>query len=573
MVPTPVLIFTNFAFLVSSTQVKGSSSSSSSGPFTTNPVCVQNACVNPITPGLNDMSRLQNLVWQCSATGSAAPYLNFCKGALDYDPALASPTSKAMGLDKVVQSQDNAASTMFFYHLNGIGYDAWQYQDARNSDDPCVRSIWKMVCFTYFPKNQAGCKAGSQVPYFAPCKNTCSNYIKQCQVQCCDDSVQCVFSYNSTSSGGGVTGYVDADGPNALCTGSDSGSGRIGASLSLLLMLLGLHVVVDGHSSRGSTRSSTVAWTLICLLALSAVQGANAADASTAAPTTTAASTAKATATAATGGSSSSSSSSSAAGTHSLPLWMMMQEYLIKFEYVPPGQPATAASLNSCAAAAGSGVLQCSGRGVCTPWSLNPLESAGNLTTASLVSFCKCDAGWADPECRTARKSQLKAWILSVFLGFLGCDWLYLGHPLIAVLKLVACGLSAFWCFHFGASPFWLLTFGPLGVGWWAFDIVRIGSAPVYSSNFLLDNDLPHWVFVLAVFGIFGIGGFLYSLESYMTFRKQKREDILKTMQSEEANYDVAEDMRFLPRGQHSYSGYGSTLNMRVPSAGAPYAL
>lgn len=160
-----------------------------------------------------------------------------------------------------------------------------------------------------------------------------------------------------------------------------------------------------------------------------------------------------------------------------------------------------------------------------------------------------------------------------MLLGFLGGDWLYLGHPLIAVLKLVACGLSAFWFFNFGASPFWLITFGPFGAGWWVFDIVRIGSAPVYASNFLLDHDLPHWVFVLAVFGIFGIGGFLYSLESYMTFRKRKREDILKTMQSEEHNYDVAEDVRFLPPGQHSYSGYGSTLNMRVPSAGAPYAL
>eukprot|EP00434_Breviolum_minutum_P033065 symbB.v1.2.029253.t1/scaffold3179.1/size61902/2 len=107
---------------------------------------------------------------------------------------------------------------MFFYHLNGLGYDAWEFKKPDESDDPCVQSIYKLSCLTYFPKNQAGCKTGSQIPFLRPCRNACGSYLDQCKVECCDASTQCVFE-EKDAAGNVQTGYYDLDGPSAFCTG------------------------------------------------------------------------------------------------------------------------------------------------------------------------------------------------------------------------------------------------------------------------------------------------------------------------------------------------------------------
>merc|ERR1719456_472911 len=103
--------------------------------------------------------------------------------------------------------------TMFFYHLSGMGYEGWDHQKPSDSENDCVRSVWKMVCFTYFPRADAGCKQGERSFYKRPCKSSCHNYIQHCAVECCDESVSCVFAHTTSSPEGQVrllqTGYVD----------------------------------------------------------------------------------------------------------------------------------------------------------------------------------------------------------------------------------------------------------------------------------------------------------------------------------------------------------------------------
>merc|ERR1719473_1531598 len=97
-----------------------------------------------------------------------------------------------------------------------------------------------MVCHTYFPKAEAGCQRGEATAYLRPCKNVCSNYVEACGVQCCDESVQCVFEHTVALLDGGeevTTGYVDELGPAAACTGA--ASRLAGAPRALALALAG----------------------------------------------------------------------------------------------------------------------------------------------------------------------------------------------------------------------------------------------------------------------------------------------------------------------------------------------
>eukprot|EP00913_Durusdinium_trenchii_P032242 g30187.t1 len=107
--------------------------------------------------------------------------------------------------------------------------------------------------------------------------------------------------------------------------------------------------------------------------------------------------------------------------THDRANWSRQPNYLIKYEHVGPGQPSSAAILNSCSVGASTRQV-CSGHGQCVPWMKTPLSLAkpGDAVANMGVAFCECDSGWADPECRTVRKSQLKAFFLSLFGGFLG---------------------------------------------------------------------------------------------------------------------------------------------------------
>jgi len=501
--------------------------------FTQNALCRENNCVKPIFPGLYDLPALDAMVWQCGTQTQVSEFLDFCKDIVKYDPALKSP-SASKPVEQIVREQDGNASKVFFYHLSGLGYDAHEYYNPAASQDLCVREVWRMACFTYFPKAQAGCQGGQPSPYLRPCRDTCERYVSACQVECCDESVQCVYQHQVLDAGIVTdkveTGYVNAAGPSSVCTGTDAAllqsSGRgLAAPWRLLLAIFGMQALASASGEGASSRPKQAGGRSV-LLAVVAValtlflQGCEL-----------------------------------EIPHHEVGNWRRKPDYLQSFKFVRPGEPASSAILNSC----GEGVpqsLQCSGRGYCK-------EFDPHSTQPNAVSFCECDRDWADPECRTRRKSQVTTFLLATFGGLLGLDYFYLGYPLWGLAKagtLGGCGL------------------------WWALDIVRAGSGQVYAAKYRVAADLPHWIFVLSTVTVFLVIGFLWSIESYLIFRKKKRDDVMKLQESEEARHLTHKDgLIDGPRYRHNsaanaydgrqHAGYGATLPGPLPNAGASYGV
>jgi len=194
--------------------------------------------------------------------------------------------------------------------------------------------------------------------------------------------------------------------------------------------------------------------------------------------------------------------------SHRIGNWHKEPDYLIKYEFIPPGSSVKDARLNSCSVAIAP-TLQCSGRGICKAW--DPDGLAGQN---SPLNFCECNQYWSDPECRTPRKSQCTGYLLSLFLGFLGADQFYLGFYSYGIIKLI--------------------TLGGLGV-WWLIDVIRIGCAPVMTAQFRLAGDLPHWAFVLSLVTFFLLVGFLAAARTTLQHRYQKRKDGMLMQVEEEA--------------------------------------
>merc|ERR1719161_1933909 len=162
---------------------------------------------------------------------------------------------------------------------------------------------------------------------------------------------------------------------------------------------------------------------------------------------------------------------------HTIGNWEAKENYLVEYEYVAPGKTSEEAILNSCTTALSTySGLQCNGHGRCKDW--NEVVPGMDMTLPRL-SFCECDRDWADPECKTPRKSQITAFVLSLFFGVPGVDQFYLGYLWFGILKLITCG----------------------GLGlWYLYDLCRIGSTPVETRYyFRVAADLPHFAFVLSV--------------------------------------------------------------------------
>merc|ERR1719326_1465725 len=119
---------------------------------------------------------------------------------------------------------------------------------------------------------------------------------------------------------------------------------------------------------------------------------------------------------------------------HHIAFWREKPSYIASFVVVKPGAPMKNATLNSCELSDIPKELQCSGNGFCREWSHNKTRSKARISTQPM-RFCECDRDWADPECRTRRKSQTTTWLLSMFAGFLGVDQYYLGEELLAAVK------------------------------------------------------------------------------------------------------------------------------------------
>lgn len=501
--------------------------------YSQNAICTQSNCVNPVFPALLELGRLEQLQWQCSTRTDLWKYMDFCKSVVNYDAAVPSPSNKSNGvsLQRLVKAQDDAAATQYFFHLNALGMEAWDHTNPESANNECVSSVHRMVCFTYFPKNEAGCKAGEATPFKRPCSNCCANYVRACQVECCDESVSCVFNSSPASVKNGASllqgGYFDATGPSALCTGGASRQATPSGFLKgFLVAILGLHMASQGRSFDRLSNSvcglllSRKTIIMIVLVGLSvSLQGCI-----TSIP------------------------------RHTVTNWQQKPDYTTAYEYVPPGRDGSYASLNSCGATDASTSLQCSGRGYCKSFLLSSPQ-------ALPLAFCQCDAAYTDPECRTKRKSQVTAFSLSLFGGFLGLDQLYLGFPWRALVK----------CCTLGGFGFW-----------WVLDVVRTGSAPVYASQHRVENNLSHWVFMLSTFVLFVLLGFVISAYTVLRDRRSKRAQAMALQLLEETNVDAyqrkieqskSRDFRRAYAAPIGFSGYGATLPINLPNAGAPYAI
>jgi len=445
--------------------------------------------------------------------------MNFCKDAVTYDPALPSPKSGSKGklVSELVKAQEDAAMTMYLYHLSGMGYEPWDYRTPTRSDNDCVRSVWKMVCFTYFPRSNPGCKSGEVSIYSRPCQNSCHNYVAQCGVECCDESVRC--SYHHTEKGGNGTelvqsGYVEVDGPAATCTGGARRS--VTSPFFLVLAIFGLHwaASASGETEQPArpVKAARCSGFLKRLPVLTLVVGLALCLQSC--------------------------DSSGIAPKHMTGNWRAKTSYLTDYAFLPNGATvSTQPFLNSCSDKGLPATQQCNGRGYCKAFS--PPGLAGGLSGGeSGPAFCFCEELWADPECGTERKSQMKAFALSIAFGMFGADYFYLGFPLWGIAKL--------------------LTLGGCGL-WWLTDIVRITSGNVYAWNYRTANDLNHsWAVLIVVFLFLAIG-FLAAIESYMVYRTKRRNDIAFLEQAEESSH-------WKNTKQHMMQMYGTTPMPKAPA-------
>jgi len=238
---------------------------------------------------------------------------------------------------------------------------------------------------------------------------------------------------------------------------------------------------------------------------------------------------------------------------HAVANWEAQESYLVTYSYTLP--QSSNIWLNSCDDPDIPVSLRCNGHGRCVEWfeAYSPVMDS-NSSLASL-NFCECDEAWADPECTTQRKSQVTAFLLSMFFGMFGADQFYLGFMLSGCLKLCSAG--------------------GLGI-WWLYDIVRIGSTGVHTKqHFRLATDVHHWAFVLAVICYMGIIGLIVSLWSINHHQLKKarelmllRSDELQSMQQEalpqmegmQQPLGHFADMGQGPGVGSTFHGYGSTM-------------
>mmetsp|Transcript_16627 Transcript_16627/g.42966 ORF Transcript_16627/g.42966 Transcript_16627/m.42966 type:complete len:274 (+) Transcript_16627:78-899(+) len=241
--------------------------------YTTNAVCMQKYCVNPVFPALEQLPAMESKRWAKHSLANVSQFMSFCGQVVDYD--LAAPMAQSLnatglsararaervqeevakgnvvldyearGLsdpmtDAIVQ-MDRAAARSYFLHLGGMGIEAWDHQDPmQESAHPlraCAKSVAKMACYTYFPKAHSVLQDGQEVAYRRPCRSSCQSYLQACGVQCCDEGVSCVWGGTTDNEAVAATqgpvrmlgqggrevflqvGYVDAAGPSTTCTG------------------------------------------------------------------------------------------------------------------------------------------------------------------------------------------------------------------------------------------------------------------------------------------------------------------------------------------------------------------
>lgn len=182
--------------------------------------------------------------------------------------------------------------------------------------------------------------------------------------------------------------------------------------------------------------------------------------------------------------------------SHAVGNWRLEASYLETYSFASP-RNATIKQFNSCTDQSLPQSYVCNGRGHCADWHEGSQDGSGPV-------FCKCDRGWADPECRTQRQSQISAFLLSIFFGMFGADQFYLGFWRLGIVKCVTLGGAGFW---------------------WIYDLVRIGStAVVTNGGFKVEQDVDQRAFALSVIALSMFIGFAVSTWSVGAQAKRDRE-------------------------------------------------
>lgn len=189
--------------------------------YTTNFLCLRRYCINPVFPALMEygesvLEANAARSWTCNDNSSAHSRAHFC-GRVIAGYKFSLPDDAETTVDPIEQ-QDQLAMAAYVAHIAGMGMDYWVSKQPWLADE-CKQSIWKMTCFTHFPK----CNTIDEGAYLRPCVSSCQAYIKQCGVQCCDEGVQCVFRHHRMLADGTnlvMSGYDSHLGPSSHCTGA-----------------------------------------------------------------------------------------------------------------------------------------------------------------------------------------------------------------------------------------------------------------------------------------------------------------------------------------------------------------
>jgi hypothetical protein len=172
--------------------------------------------------GKNLLEESKKQKWLCASisnTQSIYKLGGFCSRIIaSYPFSMPQPSDPKMTEANAIQEQTRRALETYVGHMSGMGFDFWDYTDPWDHDDECIQSVWRMSCYTHFPR----CNKLSEGEYLPPCRNSCETYLEKCGVVCCDEGVKCVFDHAKKTPDGKVViehGYPDHKGPSPLCTG------------------------------------------------------------------------------------------------------------------------------------------------------------------------------------------------------------------------------------------------------------------------------------------------------------------------------------------------------------------
>jgi len=249
--------------------------------YTTNAVCMTRYCINPVFPALAELPALRAKTWSKHSLANVSNLMSFCGQIVDYDIAL--PVSDSSGSNLLERSRslaqrfsqggvvtdseamaskdpvkeavlhaDRSAARQYFFHLQGMGLEAWDHVDpmgeSSNPLRPCAQTVARLVCHTFFPQAPSFVSEGEDVEYLTPCKSSCQSYVDTCGVSCCDEGVTCSWdaahgdSPVKTQGVGGQevllqTGYASSHGSSSLsCTGASSSAPAQSSAANFFLL-------------------------------------------------------------------------------------------------------------------------------------------------------------------------------------------------------------------------------------------------------------------------------------------------------------------------------------------------